>query len=56
MGRGLINIGHIELDDEFTFSRFFGSEVYSLGSGHSSELCCLPNPLNSTVLHLYIRI
>ena len=29
MGRGAINFGHIELDDEFTFARFFGAVVFA---------------------------
>ena len=34
MGRGLVNFGHIELDDEFTFSRFFGAVVFAgIGGG-----------------------
>ena len=34
MGRGLLNFGHIELDHEFTFSRFFGAVVFAgIGGG-----------------------
>jgi len=34
MGRGFLNFGHIELDDEFTFSRFFGAMVFAgIGGG-----------------------
>ena len=37
MGRGLINFGHIELDDEFPFSRFFGAIVFA-GAGGAGNL------------------
>ncbi|MEE2776359.1 MAG: Nramp family divalent metal transporter [Acidobacteriota bacterium] len=37
MGRGLLNFGHIELDDEFTFSRFFGAVVFA-GIGGAGNL------------------
>lgn len=37
MGRGLLNVGHIELDDEFTFSRFFGAVVFA-GIGGAGNL------------------
>ncbi len=37
MGRGLVNFGHIELDDEFTFARFFGAVVFA-GIGGSGNL------------------
>ncbi len=37
MGRGLINFGHIELDDEFPFSRFFGAFVFA-GAGGAGNL------------------
>lgn len=37
MARGLINFGHIELDDEFPFSRFFGAVVFA-GAGGAGNL------------------
>ncbi len=37
MGRGLLNIGHVELDDEFTALRFFGALVYA-GAGGAANL------------------
>ncbi len=37
MASGLLNIGHIELDDEFTFSRFFGAVVFA-GAGGAGNL------------------
>ncbi len=37
MGRGLLNIGHIELDSEFTGLRFFGALVYA-GAGGAANL------------------
>jgi hypothetical protein len=37
MGRGLMNFGHIELDDEFTALRFFGALVYA-GAGGAANL------------------
>ena len=37
MGRGLLNFGHIELDDEFTFARFFGAVVFA-GVGGAGNL------------------
>ncbi len=37
MGRGLVNFGHIELDDEFTFARFFGAVVFA-GIGGTGNL------------------
>ncbi len=37
MARGLVNVGHIELDDEFPFSRFFGAVVFA-GAGGAGNL------------------
>ncbi|MEE9280070.1 MAG: Nramp family divalent metal transporter [Myxococcota bacterium] len=37
MGRGLVDVGHIELDDEFPFSRFFGAFVFA-GAGGAGNL------------------
>ncbi len=37
MGRGLVNFGHIELDEEFTFARFFGAVVFA-GVGGTGNL------------------
>ncbi len=37
MGRGLLNVGRIELDDEFTFARFFGAVVFA-GIGGAGNL------------------
>lgn len=37
MARGLVNFGHIELDDEFPFSRFFGAVVFA-GAGGAGNL------------------
>lgn len=37
MGRGLLNVGHIELDDQFPFSRFFGAVVFA-GAGGAGNL------------------
>ncbi len=37
MGRGLVDVGHIELDDEFPFSRFFGAIVFA-GAGGAGNL------------------
>ncbi len=37
MGRGLLNVGHIELDAEFTGLRFFGALVYA-GAGGAANL------------------
>ena len=37
MGRGLVNFGHIELDDQFTFARFFGAVVFA-GIGGAGNL------------------
>lgn len=37
MGRGLLNVGHIELDAEFPFSRFFGAVVFA-GVGGAGNL------------------
>lgn len=37
MGRGLLNVGHVELDDEFTALRFFGALVYA-GAGGAANL------------------
>lgn len=37
MWSGLLNFGHIELDDEFTFSRFFGAVVFA-GIGGAGNL------------------
>jgi len=37
MARGLLNVGHIELDDEFPFSRFFGAVVFA-GAGGAGNL------------------
>jgi len=37
LGRGLVNFGHIELDDEFTFLRFFGAMVF-VGAGGFGQL------------------
>jgi hypothetical protein len=37
MGRGLLNFGHVELDDEFTFARFFGAVVFA-GAGGAGNL------------------
>ena len=37
MARGLLNFGHIELDDEFPFSRFFGAVVFA-GAGGAGNL------------------
>ena len=37
MARGLVNFGHIELDDEFPFSRFFGAVVFA-GAGGAANL------------------
>ena len=37
MARGLVDVGHIELDDEFTFARFFGAVVFA-GAGGAGNL------------------
>ncbi len=37
MGRGLLNVGHVELDEEFTALRFFGALVYA-GAGGAANL------------------
>ena len=37
MGRGIVNFGHIELDEDFTFHRFFGAFVFA-GAGGLSNL------------------
>ncbi len=37
MGRGLINVGHIELSEDFPFSRFFGAVVFA-GAGGAGNL------------------
>ena len=33
MGKGLLNFGHVTLDDEFTFMRFFGAFVFAGAGG-----------------------
>lgn len=37
MARGVLSVGRIELDDEFTFSRFFGAVVFA-GAGGAGNL------------------
>ena len=37
LGRGLLNFGHITLDNEFTFMRFFGAMVF-VGAGGFGQL------------------
>jgi len=37
LGRGLVNVGHIELDAEFPVSRFFGALVFA-GAGGAANL------------------
>ena len=37
MGHGLVNFGYIELDDEFSFGRFFGAVVFA-GAGGAGNL------------------